>query len=48
MTADLALFLLITRQVILSYEMLEEGKKKTYIHFYTVKILFKNYTSHRS
>lgn len=27
MTADLALFLLITRQAILSYKMLEEAKK---------------------
>lgn len=27
--------------------MLEE-EKKSYIHFYTVKILFKNYTYHRS
>lgn len=36
MTADLALFLLITRQVILSYEMLEEGKKKKLTFTFTL------------
>lgn len=37
MTADLALFLLITRQAILSYEMLEEAKKRILQYFYSVK-----------